>query len=175
MKHILSLLLVTVLMLSGCALSSQATEPVTFYYLRQHTQEEEYHLFFSEGAIGAEEREVTGYRNDLDYLLALYMRGPVDSSLRFPFPVGSKIIGTHLEDRKLTVAMNAISSRFNEMDVTVSCACIAKTCMELADVTEVIVESQTPDGQVLFSRSFTNDNLILTETSTLPSESETTQ
>lgn len=171
MKRILSLLLITALLLSGCALSSsQANEPVLFYYLRQHNQQEDYDLFFSEGAIGAEEREISGHRDDLNYLLALYMQGPKNSTLLFPFPVGSKIVETRMEGSRLTIVMNAISSRFNEMDVTISCACIAKTCMELADVTAVTVESHGPDDRVLFSRTFTNENLILEDTATLPPE-----
>ena len=172
MKRCISLLLTAILLLSGCAANvNQGKEPVTFYYLRQHAQEEDYELFFSEGAIGAEKREVAGHRDDLNYLLALYMQGPTDSDLQFPFPVGSKIMDIHRNGDSVTIVMNTISSRFNEMDVTVSCACIAKTCMELTDAAEVTVEAYAPDNRVLFSRTFTNENLILEDTYTLPPES----
>ena len=172
MKRILILFLTAALLLSGCALSrSQMKQTATFYYLRPHAQEEDYVLFFSDGAVGSEDRDISGHGDDLDYVLALYMQGPKDSDLQFPFPVGSKILETRLENGKLTVVMNAISSRFNEMDVTVSCACIAKTCMGLAELTEVTVESYAPDGRVLFSRTYTNDTLILEDTHTLPPES----
>lgn len=171
MKRILTFLLLTALLLSGCASGQdRSNEPVTFYYLRQYDGQDGYGLFFSDGAIGAEERDISGHRNDLNYLLTLYMQGPTDSNLQFPFPVGSKILETRLEAGKLTVVMNPISSRFNEMDVTVSCACIAKTCMGLADVTEVTVEAYSPNGSVLFSRTFTDENLILEDTGSLPSE-----
>lgn len=171
MKRLICLLLTAVTLLSGCALGQERLkEPVTFYYLRQHGTQEENDLFFFEGAIGAEVREVSGHRDDLNYLLALYMQGPKDSNLQFPFPVGSKIVETRMEGSRLTIVMNAISSRFNEMDVTISCACIAKTCMGLADVTAVTVESHGPDDRVLFSRTFTNENLILEDTATLPPE-----
>ena len=172
MKRILCMTMAAVLLLSGCAFSrNQSIDPVSFYYLRQHTSADDYDLFFSDGAIGAEEREISGRRDDLDYLLALYMQGPKETGLQFPFPVGSKILKTHMEDKKLTIIMNAISSRFNEMDVTISCACIAKTCMELVNVAEVTVEAHAPDNRVLFTRTFTKDNLILEDTYTLPPES----
>jgi len=165
-------MLIAAMVLSGCAFGRERLkEPVTFYYLRQHSQQEAYDLFFSEGAIGSELREASGHRKELAYLLALYMQGPKDSQLQLPFPIGSKIVQTHMEDGKLTIVMNSISSRFNEMDVTVSCACLAKTCMVLVDVDSVTVESHTADSRVLFSRTFTKDNLILEDSYSLPVES----
>ena len=172
MKRFFSLLLIFILLLSGCAFNAnQEKEPVSFYYLRQHAQDEDYDLFFSSGAIGAEERDISGHRDDLNYLLTLYMQGPMDSKLAFPFPLGSKVLDIRTDGNSVTIVMNAISSRFNEMDVTVSCACIAKTCMELVDAAVVTVESHAPNDRVLFSRTFTNENLILEDTCTLPPES----
>ncbi len=172
MKRILCLILITLTLLSGCSFGrEQLKEPVTFYYLRQYDTQETYDSFFSEGAIGEELREASGHRDDLQYLLALYMQGPNDRQLLRPFPVGSKILTSSMEDGNLVIVMNTVSSRFSEIDVTVSCACIAKTCMELVDADTVTVESYSPDGNVLFSRTFTTDNLILEDTHTLPVES----
>lgn len=171
MKRLLCVILLLTLVLSGCSLGLEQTkEPVIFYYMRQHTGEDAYDAFFSEGVIGQEIREASGHRSDLQYLLALYMQGPNDPDLQFPFPVGSKVMETRIEDGKLIIVMNAISSRFDELDVTVSCACIAKTCMELVDVEEVTVMSCAPGNQILFTRTFTPDNLILADTHTLPAE-----
>ena len=171
MKRLISLLLLVSALLSGCSFSrEQMKEPVTFYYLRNYSATDNDQFFF-EGAIGSEIREAAGHRDDLSYLLALYLQGPNDSQLKRPFPVGSKILETTLEDGNLLIVMNSVSSRFREMDVTVSCACIAKTCMGLADVDTVTVESYSPDGRVLFSRTFTRDNLVLEDTQTLPPES----
>ena len=172
MKRIACLLLVATMLFTGCALGGeQIKEPVTFYYLRQHNQQEVYDLFFFEGAIGSEEREASGHRHDLQYILALYMQGPKDGQLLSPVPAGSKITKTHLENKKLTIIMNAIPSQASEMDVTISCACIAKTCMGLLDLDSVTVESYTADNQVLTSRTFTNDNLVLEDTAPLPIDS----
>ena len=176
MKRVLCYILLASMLLSGCSLGrEQMHEPVTFYYLRSYSAAENNDPFFFEGAIGSEVREAAGHRNDLPYLLALYLQGPNDSQLKRPFPVGSKILETTLEDGTLLIVMNSVSSRFREMDVTVSCACIAKTCLGLTDADTVTVESYGPDGHVLFSRTFTHDNLILEDSRALPTESSETE
>ena len=172
MKRILCLMLIAVMALSGCAFGrEQMQEPVTFYYLRQYNTQETVDPVFFEGAIGSEVWEAAGHRDDLRYLLSLYMQGPSGTQLQRPFPVGSKILDVTTEGSVLTIVMNAVSSRFNEMDVTVSCACIAKTCMALADVDTVTVMAYGPNNSVLFTRTFTKDNLILEDTLELPTES----
>lgn len=172
MKRILCLVLIAIMVLSGCAFArEQMKEPVTFYYLRQHSQQEVYDLFFFEGAIGSELREASGHRHDLQYLLALYMQGPKDGQLLPPFPAGSKILESRLENRDLTIIMNSIPSQANEIEITISYACIAKTCMGLLELDSVTVESHTADGQVLSSRTFTNDNLVLEDNESPPTDS----
>ena len=171
MKRLIALLLLALTLFSGCSFSrEQMQEPVTFYYLRNYGVADNDQFFF-EGAIGSEVREAAGHRDDLSYLLALYLQGPHDSQLKRPFPVGSKILKTTLEDGTLLIVMNSVSSRFREMDVTISCACIARTCLGLVDANTVTVESHGPDGRILFSRTFTIDNLILEDTQALPAES----
>ncbi len=175
MKRVLCLILMASLLLCGCSFGrEQMKEPVTFYYPRNYGVPENHDPFFFEGAIGSEIREAAGHRNDLQYLLALYLQGPNDDQLKRPFPIGSKILEISVEDGNLLIVMNSVSSRFREMDVTVSCACMAKTCLVLADVDTVTVESYGPDNRVLFSRTFTKDNLILEDTHALPTESSET-
>ena len=172
MKRTICLMLMAVLILSGCSFGSkQDDHAVTFYYLHQYRDQDSYDRFFFDGAIGTETWEVPIRREDLNYLLALYMQGPNDDQFRSPFPAGSKILETRTEDGHLTIVMNAIASQSNEMDVTVSCACIARTCMELVDVDAVTVKALGPGGQELFSRTFTNDTLILVDTHPMPTES----
>lgn len=172
MKRVLCIILVLALFLPGCALGQERMkEPVTFYFLRQHTSVDDYDVFFSEGAVGSEIREAAGHREDLNYLLTLYLQGPLDSNLKAIFPLGSKVMDTKLENGKLTIIMNALSFRSNEMEQTISCACLAKTCMELTGAEVVTIESFAPDNHVLVSRTFTAENLLFTDTSTLPVES----
>lgn len=162
MKRLISVILILALCLSGCDFGrDRMKEPVSFYYLREHSGSDDYDVFFTEGAIGAETREAAGHRNDLNYLLALYLQGPMDAQFESPFPVGSKIEDIQNENGELTIVMNTISSRFNDMELTIACACLAKTCMGLTDADVVTVEAYGPNKKALFSRSFTEDSLIL--------------
>ena len=162
MKKTIPMILTLLLMFSGCAIKKdRAMEPVTFYYLRDHSAEENHQVFFSEGAIGAETRESAGHRQDLSYLLALYLQGPMDDSLLPAFPIGSKLSVISHRDGELTVYLYTMASSANEMDLTISCACLAKTCMDLADADIVTIEAYDPNNNLLFARSFSKENLIL--------------
>ena len=176
MKRLIVLLLAVLMLLCGCSFSrEQMKAPVTFYYLRNYGVSENKDPYFFEGAIGSEIREAAGHQEDLPYLLALYLQGPNDSQLKRPFPLGSRILSITQEDEELLIVMNSVSSRFREMDVTISCACIAKTCLGLVDVNSVTVESHGPDGRILFSRTFTDENLILEDNQELPVETSETK
>lgn len=174
MKRLICLILIPVLFLSGCGFGrNRMKESVSFYYLREHSGSDDYDVFFTEGAIGAETREAAGHRNDLNYLLALYLQGPMDAQFESPFPVGSKIVDIRNENGELTIVMNTIASRFNDMELTIACACLAKTCMGLTDADVVTVEAYGPNKKVLFSRSFTEDSLVLEDV--YPQATEETQ
>ena len=177
MKRFISFLLILALLLSGCAFAGeQFIEPVTFYYLKNHSDRESYDAFFGEGAIGSELREASGHRYDLNYLAALYLRGPTDPQLISSFPAGSKVLEIGFERSTLHITMNTIPSQLNDMDLSVACACLSKTFMELTKVDTVLVASYNADGKLLFSRTFTAENLILEDTSaTIPESTENTQ
>ena len=177
MKRFFSLSLILALLLSGCAFGrEQFIEPVTFYYLKAHSDRESYAAFFGEGAIGSELREASGHRYDLNYLAALYLRGPTDPQLTPSFPSGSQVLEIGFERGTLHITMNTIPSQLNDMDLSVACACLSKTFMELTKVDTVLVDAYNPEGKLLFSRTFTSGNLILEDTSaTIPESTENTQ
>jgi hypothetical protein len=172
MKKNICFLLILSLCLSGCTLGMDRwKEPVTFYYLRDHSNADNYSVFFGEGTIGSETREGSGHRNDLRYLITIYLQGPMDPQLRTLFPAGCQVTKIHLEDRQLTVSLNAVLSQLNDMEMTIASACLSKTCMGLADVDTVHIEAHALDGKILFTRSFTADNLLLEDTNPQPTES----
>ena len=170
MKRTIALLLIT-LVLTGCAFSgNRIKEPVTFYYMRTHTDSNIYDDFFLEGVIGSEEREAADHRDNLEYLLSIYFRGPLDPTLTSPFPMGSRTLSIQLEDNQMTLLLNPIVAEGNDLDITIACACLAMTCMELSDATTVQIESRDLEDKVLFSRTFTEDNLFLNDNDTQPAE-----
>ena len=97
MKRLLCILLILALSLPGCAFKkNRMQEPVTFYYLHKHETEDHYDTFFASGAIGSELREAANHRDNLPYLLALYLLGPTSAELDLPFPTGTKLQKIHL-------------------------------------------------------------------------------
>ena len=158
MKRTICLIILLALLLCGCGSS---TDEVDFYYLRTCRTQDDYRAYFTEGAIAPEQRDVSGHRNDLDYLLTMYLRGPLDSQLKAPFPAGCTLIDVHLEGRDLIVYLSSGASLLDDLDLNVACACLAKTCMEIADVDAVHIQSRSTGNNVLFSTTITSDNLLL--------------
>ena len=171
MKRWISLILVAILCFSGC---SQGNNPnqntVNFYYLRSYPNSGTYDSFFSSGVIGSESREVPTDRQDLRYVLALYLQGPSDPELASPFPIGCKVLEFYEDEGCLTLILSRMITSKNDMDLTLACACLAKTCLELTDAETIQVESHNLDGKVLFTRVFTRDNVLLIDDYTQPPE-----
>lgn len=174
MKRIIALLLMA-LILTGCAFSgTKMKEPVSFYYLRSHSNDNSYDAFFSEGIIGSEEREASGHLDNLNYLLTIYFRGPLDPELTSPFPLGCRVLETQQENGCLTLLLNPILAENSDLDITIACACLAKTCMDLTDADTVQIESRDLENKLLFSRTFTSDNWFLCDDNTTPVENTET-
>ena len=171
MKRWFALILVVILCFSGCALEARSSDnAVTFYYLRTYSGSGTYDSFFSSGVIGSETRTVPTHRQDLNYMLSLYFQGPSDPELESPFPVGCKVLEFQERDGQLTLTLSRMITAKNDMDLTIACACLAKTCMELTGANTIQVESHDQEGKVLFTRIFTKDNLLLADNYTLPAE-----
>ena len=161
MKRLIPLLL-AFLLLTGCAFSgNKLKDPVTFYYLRNATDSTAYDDFFAKGVISSEEREASGHGDDLEYLLTVYFRGPLDQGLISPFPLGCRILEMQKAENELTLLLNPILSEKSDLDVTLACACLAKTCLDLADVDTVRIEARNLEDKLLFTRTFTRDNMLL--------------
>jgi len=84
--------------------------------------------------------------------------------------MGCRIVEIHHQDTALTVRLNPILAEKSDLEITIACACLAKTCMELTDVDTVQIEARNLDGKILFSRILTRDNLFLRDDYTLPTE-----
>ena len=111
---------------------------VTFYYART-----EFAYGTPYGAIGSEQREVGGHENDLNYLLALYLEGPLDKSLRSPLPGKSYVRILDLSQRgdALHIQLSDLSSVMTDSQFTLACACLTKTCLGIHNVQAVQVTS----------------------------------
>ncbi len=176
MKRLIALLL-TALIFTGCAfIGSKTKESVVFYYLRTHSDNNTYDDFFSEGIIGSEEREASGHRDNLSYLLTVYFRGPLNPELTSPFPMGCRILEIQQENGLLSILLNPILAEKSDLEITIACACLAQTCMDLTEAETVQIESRNLENKLLFSRTFTRNNLFLRDDYTPPAKNtENTQ
>ncbi len=137
MKRILALILVFVLMLCGCSSSGERIkEPVTFYYLNG-----EYAYFSEEGVLVPEIREASGHRDNLSYLMALYLVGPSQDDLVSPLPRGTRIYFSEQTQDTITLKLSDTANTLSDIDFSLACACLSLTCLDLADVETVTVIS----------------------------------
>ena len=137
MKRIICLILAAVFLLSGCCLSGERIkEPVTFYYVRA-----EYPYTAKDSIFASEEREASGHRNDLTYLLALYLIGPTDEELVSPIPRGTRIYSAVIHQDTVYLNLSDTTSTLTDSAFSIACACLSLTCMDLTDAEFVTVSS----------------------------------
>ena len=165
MKHIISICLLLCMLLPGCGFKESMKAPVSFYYLRTDLEREQ-HL-----VIDSEEREAHGHIDDLNYLVLLYLRGPANEDLYSPFPSSVTLERlTHIHDT-LHITLGGIDfSQQVPLDATLSCACLAKTCFALSNVT--CVRINTLAGQEAGQQDIIihSDSLILWDQAPIPTE-----
>lgn len=160
MKRFLCFSLLLCFVLSGCGIfSERIKEPVRFYYLRS-----EYQYDNQDGVIVSEEREASGHRDDLSYLLALYLMGPSQEELVSPIPRGTQIFSAKQDGSDVTLTLSDTSKTLSDIDLSLACACLSLTCLDLTNADRVIINSG--ERTVTMSR----DTLTLFDSSTATTE-----
>ena len=163
MKKTVIILFFAALLLNLCSCSKVELkspvyqDPVSFYYPRI-----EYLYGSDDGAITYEIREAAGHRNDPKYLLTLYLQGPRDLSLRSAFPESIVLTDAIVDESTMTVTLSADVALLSELELSIAYTCLAQTCVSIADVDTIIIESRVKDGRLYFSRTITTDQLTST-------------
>ena len=135
MKRFFPLFLILCLLLSGCGLAGEHfKEPVPFYYLRS-----EYEYFTQDGVIVSEEREASGHREDLTYLLALYLMGPSEEELVSPLPRGIRIFKSEQTTDGITLQLSDSTATMTDLDFSLACACLTLTCLDISEEETVMI------------------------------------
>lgn len=133
MKRLICLTL-ALLLLSGCSfVGERVKDPVRFYYIREDYQRN------LEEVIASEIREASGHRDDLPYLLALYSMGPSEKGLYLPFPANVHIIPTEHTEAGIVLSISEVSDSMTDAEYTLASACLAMTCMELTQASQITV------------------------------------
>ena len=160
MKRIALLLFAAlVLSLAGCA---QADDTTAFYYTRY---EDAYAYGMENAVIAPEYRQITGHGGDLKYLLTLYFHGPTMEYLRSPFPSGIGLRSVAHVGNTLVIELTPSLTVLNGTDLSLACACLAKTCFGLSDAEAVTISAQ---GLGFVSMTLTRDSLMLSDDTPIP-------
>ena len=142
MKKQICLLLIfaVVLSLGGCG-SESYQDPGHFYYLRTTSR-----FSGGDGVIVPEVRELKNLRSDLDSVLLTYLEGPTTEDLESPFPRDTEMLDWKRIGTSLHINFSKPFSQLSGIDLTLACACIAKTCMDVTDAQIIRIRA---DGALL--------------------------
>ena len=157
MKKAITLLLMLSLILSLSACGGQ--DAVTYYYVRDELA---YEYGVADGVMVGESRAAAGHIDDLRYLLILYFHGPVSDNLESPFPSGTTLESLNQKEDALHIQLSGIVSVMEGTDLTLACACLARTCFGLTDVQSVTISSE---GLGTVSMTIERDSLLLVDDS----------
>ena len=145
MKKCFILLLILCLLLAGCVQQQPSLiTTLKFYYPLQVAD-------YTLGAsyIQPELREGAGVDKSLKNMLNLYLKGPKDQiTFQMPFRYNTQVVSISRGSTMLDITLNRGFANYTGLDLTIACACITMTCMELTDVTVVRIraENTTLDG-----------------------------
>ena len=144
MKKMFVLFLILCLLLAGCAEQKPLITTLKFYYPLQTAD-------YTLGAsyIQPELREGAGVDKSLKNLLNLYLKGPNDPlTFRTPFQYNTQVVSISRGSTMLDITLSRGFATYTGLDLTIACACITLTCLELADVEAVRIRAKgtTLDG-----------------------------
>lgn len=170
MKKITALMICffQILAMLGCAQDTPQV-PGSFYYRQAETG------FFTDGGVIAPEiREIAGMETDIDRLLQEYFSGPRQNDLVSPFPRDSGVISWRREDDTLSLTMNDAFAALSGVELSIACACTARTFQELLGVSHV--QFQSRDGLLGDEKAllFSSENVRLYDDSLDQSRAEYT-
>ena len=138
MKRWICLILLAVLLLSGCETQEEFYAPVTFYYGNPNV------TYFSEdGVIAREVREAIGHEDDYEYLLNLYLDGPETSEVKRVFPKNVELVRLEILGGTALVVLNDAAARLTGLDLTIACACLTATICDITGIHTVTIQAET--------------------------------
>ena len=162
MKRFVCMICVLLLCTLCCSCSSSDGNDVTFYYSRTP---EQYQYFESDSVFQKEYRNLSNHRNDLKYVISLYLTGPTEEGLAIPFSKSTKLLSVQHNEDSVLIELSDHTRALTDSEFTLACAGLTLTCMDFISCREVTVIS----GE----RSITMDSENILLFDTLP-EQETT-
>lgn len=166
MKRLIGLILLLSSLFCFSACNEAPEKPVNFYY---PVSAESYAKIGS--VFGKEVREAAG-APDVSYLITKYLKGPNDPALTLPYPAGTKLIALKMDGDTLTITLTDRFATLSGLELTLACASLSMTCMELtgANTIQIQTQSQTLDGAQLIIMNA--DNLLFMDDLTTSTATE---
>lgn len=166
MKKIICVMLsLSVLCLSACRSQSNQTTNNTFnfYYCSETTT---YNT--DDGVIRAEARQAQlfDWTTGLADLINIYFKGPIISDLRSPFPDNVTLNNYSYNNGVLQVILSIQISQLEGYDLTLACACLTKTLLELVPAESVEIRAEGGKMGDSISVSMSTDTLLLIDNCT---------
>ena len=135
-KCILAFLAAIILLLAGC--SSGQRDGTLFYYCRDP---EQYRYFEEDGVIHPESRDLMNHRNDLRYMVSLYLAGPMEEGVASPFTKATKLISAELREDVVYIELSGHNKILTDSEFSLACACLTLTCMDYMPCQAVSITS----------------------------------
>ena len=137
-RVILSLLLILSILLPGCKPEESIQTPVTFFYKNEDTFQGT-----QNSIILGETREAGDRKDDIAYLLGIYLQGPVSETLLQVFPQGVRLISYQKQNGIGQVTLSDEIAQLQGISLSIACGCLVKTIMSLDDVYGVRIYAET--------------------------------
>lgn len=153
MKRTIALITVVFLLTSlfGCKQTGsvrEPKEPVNFYYCNR--ADEHSH---TEALISPELREALGHTNDHEYLLSLYLNGPLSYQYVSPFPRGVALHAFSFDNGVADITLSNQITQLTDFDATLAFACLTLTVKDLTGADSITIRAK--DGLINDSASIT--------------------
>ena len=148
MKKIVALMIAVLLLFAGCYDEKPISNPITFYYIPAEPMlESDFHHDVS--YIRPDVRDGSYLGTSVVEMIVAYLRGPSEGSgLASPFPAGTFLYSINRSYDTVYVIMDGTFSTLTDLDLTIACTCLAKTCIELtgAQIVEISAKDSLLDG-----------------------------
>lgn len=164
-KLCIFILICYLLSMSACADRADQSyrSPVNFYYRTEYTR---YNT--TDSVIQAEIRESEGIDigDELSDVINLYFQGPESSGFRSPFPQDVTLKRCSINNGVLQVILSNHISQLKGYDLTIACACLTKTLLELTDAKTVEIRAEGGRMGDSISVTMSHDTLLLLDNCT---------
>ena len=86
--------------------------------------------------------------DDLNYLIAMYLRGPQNEALRSPFPAGCRLEKVYTDDNTLYVRLSSEFTTLENIDLTLACASLAKTFLTMTGLDHICIDAASSEKSI---------------------------